>query len=224
MSNILINLYSDKYRNDVQKICYSTGYMGGDLSDKGVFNDKELFYYLFINYYLDYEKKNCFIAIDSDNDNAIGYIVGALDTKKQEIHFFIKLIPKILVHLFTITIFKYPESFKALLVFLKTIPSKINMNDVYKNYPSHLHINILKEYQHLGVGSMLIDRFERHLESSGSIGLHLRTTDCNYKAVPFYLKKNYILLHKRVMTLWKQEGEISELIFAKELKGDKADE
>lgn len=223
MREILIVPYEDKYQEDVKKICYRTGYMGEDLTGKDIFNDRELFCHLFVNYYIHYEKEHCFVAMDPEIGRAIGYVIGTLDTKKQEARFAMKIVPQIFLHILTVTWLQYPESFQALWIFIKSIHPKIHMGDIYKKYPSHLHINILEEYQNIGLGSRLMGHFEDHMRLLGSPGIHLRTTSANLKAVPFYQKKGYVLLGKRDVILWKQKGSVNELIFGKKLGEDALD-
>jgi GNAT superfamily N-acetyltransferase len=63
-------------------------------------------------------------------------------------------------------------------------------------YPAHLHINLLPDFQRQGVGSRLITTFEDHLREFGVPGLHLGTSNYNHKALPFYLKHGYQVIQE----------------------------
>lgn len=212
--------YEDKYREDAREICYRTGYTGEDLTGKGVFNDRELFCLLFVDYYISYEKDNSFLAIDPKIDRAVGYILGTLDSRRQAFAFVRKMLPKIFGQIFRTTLFSHPESMKAVFVFIRSLFTHTNPKGLFKDYPAHLHINVLEEYQDDGTGSRLLEIYEGHLLSRNCRGVHLQTTDQNTKAVRFYLKKGYRQMDKKPAILWAQQGVINELIFGKILRGE----
>ena len=55
-------------------------------------------------------------------------------------------------------------------------------------YPAHLHIDILPEYQRKGHGTALIDAFLEVIESKGVKGVHLDMVRDNVTARAFYEK------------------------------------
>lgn len=64
----------------------------------------------------------------------------------------------------------------------------INWPDLLKEYPAHMHINILPEYQRKGFGTVLINRLFDAVKSAGAQGLHLGMVKHNVKARAFYEK------------------------------------
>lgn len=84
MHSIVIRRCIKKDEDTIINICHDTGFLGENLKNKNMFNDKKLFGYLFCTYYLRYEIKNCFVAEDVLNNKLIGYIIGTMNTKNRK--------------------------------------------------------------------------------------------------------------------------------------------
>jgi ribosomal protein S18 acetylase RimI-like enzyme len=61
----------------------------------------------------------------------------------------------------------------------------------FAEYPAHLHMNLLPDYQGKGIGTRMILHFEDHLRVKGVGGVHLQTSNYNFKALPFYEKMGF---------------------------------
>lgn len=216
MCKITIRSFKKSDMQEILRICYRTGYMGESLVNRGRFDDIKLFGYLFCLYYPYYESENVFLAVDQDN-MAVGYIMGTANSKRQEENFKRKMIWKITIRSFLYTSWKYTESFKALVFFIKNLNLKSQPKNLYNEYPAHLHMNVLPEYQHMGIGSKLINAFEKHIKEIGVKGIHLRTSNFNIKALPFYEKKGYIIIYKDNNMVWKGVENYENLILGKKL-------
>lgn len=217
MSRIIIRQCIKDDKDEILNICYKTGFMGEDLTERNHFNDKILFGYLFCDYYPLYEPNNCFVALDSKNNKIVGYLLGTLNTSFQQKNFLLKMSGKIFTRIISTTIWKYPESFKNVVNFIKNLDIKDEPSDLYKSYPAHLHINILPQYQYFGIGSMLIDKFEDYIKQSNIKGIHLRTSNYNTKALPFYYKKGYKLIYQKEGSAWIGVNDYSNIILGKDL-------
>lgn len=217
MDKILIRKCEKEDQDAILNICYRTGYMGEEMKYTNKFNDVKLFGYLFCFYYVWYETENCFVAIDEESNKAVGYILGTLDSKKQERTFKIKMIYRIVGRLLFSTLWNHNESFSMVMHFIKSLDLKDEPKDLYEKYPAHLHINILPEYQHLGIGSKLIDIFESHVKNNKINGVHLRTSNKNIKAVPFYERKGYKVIYVNDSELWKGVSGLKNLIYVKKM-------
>ena len=55
-----------------------------------------------------------------------------------------------------------------------------------KDYPAHLHIDILPEFHRLGLGRALIDTFSGAIKKEGADGIHLLMSQSNVEAGKFY--------------------------------------
>ena len=190
MGYIVIRNFVKQDEAGILNVCYHTGFLGEDLQDKNVFNDIKLFGYLFCIYYLRYEMENCFVAEDTNTNKVVGYIIGTMNSKKQKRLFLVRMSGRILLRVLAYTWWKYPETFKTILFFIKNGSSTRHPRSLLNEYPAHLHINTLAKYQHMGIGSNLLKEFEKQAKESHVIGIHLETTDMNFKAVPFGAKRH----------------------------------
>lgn len=216
MHNFYIRKLNPRDKEDIIDICYKTGYLGEDLTGKDLFNDKILFGYLFCTYYIEYEPEHCFVAVDKNK--VIGYIIGSDNSIKQENMFKKKMLWRIAKRLMGYSLWVYPESFNSVIHFVFKVNMKPEPQNLFYEYTAHLHINILDDYQHMGIGSELIDSFENEMKKSGVNGIHIRTTNENIKAVPFYLRHGYKVAHEEKCEIWKGEEGCKNLVFVKKLR------
>ena len=63
-------------------------------------------------------------------------------------------------------------------------------NDLYAEFPAHLHINLHPDSQGLGIGKLLIEKWEEMARASGVGGMHIMTgVDARNKS--FYLRQGF---------------------------------
>lgn len=218
MADICIEKCMPKDRKIISEICYKTGYMGEDLSGRAIFDDKILFAYLFSDYYPLYESEHCFVAVEKSSEKSvIGYIIGTNDSARQLRSFISRFSWKIILRMVFYTFWRYPESFRAVCFMGINGLRYRNTSISYEEYPAHFHINILPEYQHAGVGSKLITEFEKHLTEIGAKGIHLTTSNMNYKAVPFYESRGFRLAYEGSSKVWAKVENYKSMIFVKKL-------
>ena len=185
-------------------ICYITG----DPKLKQIFPDKQLFGMFWCLYYVWFEPENCFVAVDSETNKVIGYILSTKDTEKQEKHFKSKMTQKIKARRKELHL----QTFRSR-VYTYFIINKIHTRKrrlLYKNYPAHLHIDILPQYQRKGIGHRLMQTLEKHLESNNVIGYHLEVGVNNKLGISFYQKYGLELYAKNHF----------DWIYVKKLKGN----
>jgi|GEM_PF-575047 len=199
---IEIKSYRVAAEKEVMDICYKTGFMGSSLEGGGRFNDVTLFAMLFCLYYLRHEPEKCFIACDRNKeDKTVGYIIGTDDTCRQSGDFNRKMMWKIILRLFMYTWWRYPESFREVMTWVKRgIPEPDA--DMVREYQGHLHINVLEEYQGRGLGTRLLADFENRMKSLKVKGIHLGTSNHNTGAISFYRKHGYQMLSDSEGKFW----------------------
>ena len=202
----------------VRDICYETGYFGESVDKSGLFKDRNLFCLLFCDYYLLYEAEWVFIAVDEDKQEIpIGYMIGSPDSSRQSKAFVRYMAPKLIKQVLEKTLWRYPESVVAVLMFMLSIHKFRPINGLYKNYPAHFHINVKQEYQGRHVGKALYQTFEYAMRQSGIGGIHLHTTDRNKKAIIFYERLGYKVLQSGVGGAWPKSGKYRDLLMGKKL-------
>ena len=216
-----IRPYQPADESTIIEITFRTGLMGEDLTGSGYVDDALLWYLIFIGYYPRYEPESFFVAVDSESDQVIGFICGTPDTLKQEARFRQKMVPRIALHFLGYTSWRYPRTFKHVLGLFRNYVSgteDVENDPLVAQYPAHLHINLLPGCQGQGTGTRLIQHFEEHMIGLGSKGLHLGTSNKNFKAVPFYHKMGFKIVQESEIIPHPLFDDLRYLMFAKELE------
>ncbi len=171
-----IRKYAPKDRDNVRYVClYSDGF------EEMAEDTKNFILSTYCDYYIEKEPENCFVAAD-ENDRAVGYVICCesfdtfIDVFNEE---YLKRIPE------ADTSFRYyaRES---------TVPSE----KFKEEYPAHLHIDILPEYQRMGIGHRLLDALFEHLKARGVSGIMLSMSALNEKGAAFYKKYGFDFLEE----------------------------
>lgn len=168
---VTVRSYKYKDKDNVRKICLETSEM--DKSTKG---KCDFITTLYCDYYIEREPHNCFVAVN-ENDEAIGYILCSTDyySFKNDIKT------------------DYISKLK-----LSPYSRLLALGDVFisglfkKNFPAHLHIDILDAYQRQGIGHLLMDALIFHLKHNNIKGVMLCAGSGNTKGISFYKKYGFI--------------------------------
>lgn len=131
---------------------------------------------IYNDYFTDCEPDNIFVAAD-ENDVAQGYVICASDTKNFKRQMLKKYIPRAAA--------AHPAMLPVALAYLA---------GVYrhgKNYPAHLHIDILPALQRQGAGTALIDALRRSLAEKGVKTVYINTMTRDTSAYGFYRKYGF---------------------------------
>lgn len=134
----------------------------------------------YCDYYIEVEPQNCFVAVD-ENDKPIGYILCAENYGKYNKVFSEKYLPVIKAFGFT---------------YMVAARSSSTLHGRYAGYyPSHMHIDILPEYQRQGLGTKLVDALAEHLRSRDGRGVMLIVGKKNEKGMNFYSKYGFSVIN-----------------------------
>lgn len=171
-----IRPYEERDKEDVHFIC-----LNSDGPCRSTSRDINFILAIYCDYYLEKEPENCFVATDK-NDKAIGYIICAEDFEVFKNSFVKEYCSKIRNWEFR----RRKSSMRSI------IP-----HEKYKEeYPAHIHIDILPEYQRMGLGHKLTDILFMHLRKKGVKGVMLTTWIKNEKGRGFYDKYGFTLLEE----------------------------
>ncbi len=171
-----IRPYQPKDYERMHLICYETS--SGFDSEKG----KIALYATYCDYYINEDPDSCFVAVN-EKDEAIGYVICAPDPEKYEKVFNEKYAP----------ILKKASPVR----YLFHVVNEWLCRNVKKNYPAHLHIDILPEGQRQGLGTRLIDALTDCLKERGVKGVYLVCGAGNEKGVNFYKKYGFKVLSQK---------------------------
>lgn len=130
----------------------------------------------FCNYYIEQEPNNCFVA--ANEQEAIGYIICAENAGNWAKTFREQYVDRL-----------DNEDLKAFCRGTMNSPLQYA-----SEYPAHLHIDILPEYQRIGIGSKLMDTLVQHLRGKRIPGLMLCVAPDNMKGRQFYNKYGFHVL------------------------------
>ena len=167
---------------DVYSICLLTADNGGDASH--LFKHPEMIGDFFGAPYCELEPTLAFLLEDAQG--VCGYILGALDTQSFNQRMNQTWLPKARL--------KYPKPTdeskqNAKEIWLSNlIHTDIEFDDRLKDYPSHLHIDLLPRAQKQGQGKALMLVLWDALKQAGSKGVHLGVSTGNTNAIGFYHK------------------------------------
>jgi ribosomal protein S18 acetylase RimI-like enzyme len=203
-------------RRAVASILYRTGFQGETLEGTGRFNDRRLFALVHTEAYVKFHSRDALVAYDAADGKVVGYVLGAADSGSHDALFRRRMAWRIALRAFLISWWMYPESFRQVRMWWK-LEADSMAAPYYVDYPAHLHIDILPEYQRMGIGENLMRLFEERMAAQGVAGIHLITSNRNLKALPFYRKLGYTVLEQSPGAYWRDlEGQVS-VVFAKSL-------
>lgn len=131
---------------------------------------------IYNDYFTECEPDNVFVCAD-ENDNAVGYVICASDTKR-----FISEMNRHYI----------PKAAKAhpymLFVAFAYMAAVLRHG---KNYPAHLHIDLSADFQHMGAGTALIDALRTHLAQKGVAEVYINSMTYDTPAYQFYKKYGF---------------------------------
>ncbi len=163
------NLRADD-KEALREICYITS--RGFESDRA----KQALYLMYCDYYVEHARDTSFVAVD-ENDKPIGYVFCAPNYDE-----YVRVFGE-----------EYADRLKRVspVRYLFHAINARSESKVSKEYPAHLHIDILPSAQRLGIGTRLMDRLFERLGERGVVGVYLCCGAGNAKGVAFYRKYGF---------------------------------
>jgi ribosomal protein S18 acetylase RimI-like enzyme len=179
MATAAIRLARPADHEALYDICLRTGAAGRDATD--LFEDERLLGDLFVLPYAVLEPEHAFV-LDDGTGQAIGYAVGALDTRAFDERLEAEWWPAARArHADPVGV----DSVEGLFLGYLHGPPRADAALVAA-YPSHLHIDLLPAAQGQGWGRRLMETLFGALRDDGSTGVHLGVAEANRRAIAFY--------------------------------------
>jgi len=179
------------------EICLKTGNSGKDASD--LFNDPYIIGQYYAAPYLLFSEGICFAA--EHDHRPQGYIIAVPDTGGFNRWMEEVWLPPLRE--------RYPQPFppemfrsekeRGILASFHQSHFPLDADDqlLFKNYPAHLHIDLLPSLQGKGIGRSLINCLCEELARMGIPGVHLGVGKQNTGAVAFYQKIGFTVLQEK---------------------------
>lgn len=165
------------------KICLLTGDRGNDAID--LYEEPNLLGDFYAAPYAILEPELTFIV--TVNNVPSGYILGTKDSEEFAIRCELEWFPRLRKK------YNLPEksdnSVNANVI--RLIHSGYKLKEELKDYPAHLHINLLYLTRGMGLGRKLISKFIDELKLKGVSALHLEVGKKNEGAIAFYRKVGF---------------------------------
>lgn len=139
----------------------------------------------YCNYYIEQEPKNCFVAVDTDEDGeekVVGYVLCSEDCYRFASDFRDKYLPEIK---------KLGRTGFAI-----ARGEAVDYGKFATFFPAHMHINVMPAYQRQGIGTMLTKTLVEHLKEKSVKGVLLKTDKKNMKCLKFCIKFGFENLGK----------------------------
>lgn len=175
----------------IYDICLKTGNSGKDATDS--FFDKNMLGAYYAAPYIVNSPKDCFVVVE--NGLVSGYILSAKDTNAFYSWMNNSWLPNIRETYKTGFVSK-SEREKSLLETIFTDCQSENASWI-KDFPAHLHIDILDSLQGKGIGKQLMNTLFQHLKTENISGIHLGVDKANENAQGFYKKIGFSVLEEK---------------------------
>jgi ribosomal protein S18 acetylase RimI-like enzyme len=211
---IIIRKFSKKDRKAVRRIACETAFWGSSRHE--FFEDDEILADLLTKYYTDYEPYYCFVA--AYNDSVVGYLTGARNVSVMNRVFYFSIIPKLILKSIGRGFFIKKNTTEFLLHCLSSLfKGEFSAPDFSSKYPATLHINFNRDFQNLGIGRNLINKYLDFLKEEKVKGVHFGTTSEGAKI--FFTKMGFKLLltKKRTYLKYKIGKEQFLYVFGKDI-------
>ncbi|MBR5262573.1 MAG: GNAT family N-acetyltransferase [Clostridia bacterium] len=172
---IIIRPFEEKDKENVRFVCLNS-------EGECQMSPEQRHYILttYCNYYIENEGRNCFVAANED-DEAIAYIICTEDFDNYRKIFVEEYIPRLDENM---TVWNFNAR--------KGADGSTKLQEKYKkDFPAHLHIDVLPEYHRQGIGHKLVDALSAHLKAKGVCGVMLTVGSKNERGKSFYNKYGF---------------------------------
>ena len=211
---ITIRTFNPADKSKIREICCDTAFMGEPV--EAFFEDRDAFADIAISYYTDYEPQSLFVA--QAEGKAIGYLAGCKDTRRFKKIFSRKILPLAVLRMFLRGSISKKKNLRFLASMVRSfLRGELRGRDCVREFPAHLHINVLPAYRRWGAGKSLIEEYVRYLKDNNVGGLHLYSFSA--AGQEFFAKLNFVKIFSRQVSYFSYLTcrQISVSCFAKRL-------
>jgi ribosomal protein S18 acetylase RimI-like enzyme len=176
-----IRPYRETDHAELYEICVRTASTGQDA--RGQYSTDDLMPDLFAGPYVHLEPELAFVLAESATDRAVGYVLGTADTPRFVRAYRDRWIP-LLADRYPVPPTP-PRTPQDELIAGHYRP-EARLRPELVNYPGHLHIDLLPDYQGRGHGRRLLETWLAAAGAAGAPAVHLTMDPANTRARAFY--------------------------------------
>lgn len=177
---MIIRPFEEKDKENVRFVCLNSE------GECQMTRDEQIYILnTYCDYYIENEGRNCFVAAD-ENDRAIAYVICTEDFDSYRKIFVEEYIPRLDENM---TVWGFNAR--------KGADGSTKLQEKHKkDFPAHLHIDVLPEYHRQGIGHKLVDTLSAHLKAKGVKGVMLTVGAQNERGQSFYKKYGFEFIEK----------------------------
>jgi GNAT superfamily N-acetyltransferase len=184
-----VRKFQEEDRAGLYHVCLATGDSGAGAFH--LYNQKEMLGEIYVGPYLSFQPDLSFTLVQ---EGASGYALAAFDTRSFESTLSKEWWPLIQEKYSNRSPENFNEREKNLFSYIQNPP--LRPEAIVRDYPSHLHIDLLETAQGCGIGKAMMNLLLDTLREQGSKGVHLGMGAQNSRAFTFYTKLGFTLLDK----------------------------
>lgn len=201
--NPVIRPYRFSDRASVRKICSDTADLGSPVEN--FFHDREIFADLITTYYTDFEPQLVWVA--DFQEKAVGYLTGCLDNLRYRQIMLYRIIPGVFSRAILRGVFWRQDTWRVLkAMFTNYRLGGFKRKNLFKDYPAHLHINIVGGFRHQGLGQALVEKFLTQAKQAHSAGVQASVSQDNQPACNFFSRLGFSVLGRYPMFRPKEKA------------------
>lgn len=184
---ISLRPFENKDIDSLYAISLATGASGEDAAS--LYEDGRMIGHIYSAPYAALSPSTCFVA--ENGHDVVGFAVGAVDTCSFEEQLEDEWWPE-LRSIYADPRERPPSGWNAdqKRCFMIHHPQKTPA-EITKEYPSHLHLNLLPQAQGTGVGSSLLKMLLNKLQALGATGVHVGVNVQNERALHFWGARDF---------------------------------
>ena len=198
-SILTIRPYRPEDREGLFKIAADTAFFGEPI--EAYMEDRRIFLDAFYAYYTDYEPEHCWVA--TADETVVGFITGCVDTTRKEKVVNREINPRVLRRMLTGYYRIGPKARRYLWRMGKSKQKHLYPTMDLNKFPTHLHINVDKNWRGYGIGIRLMQMFLDQLTYLKIPGVHLGTSSENVVACQLYEKLVFQLIEEKPSIMWQ---------------------
>ena len=209
INTVRIRPYEPRDREAVRTICCDTADGGEPVEN--FFPDREIFGDVLTAYYTDYEPESSWVV--EREGEVVGYVTGYLDTRKFIRVMSFRILPRVVlkvIRLHTLRNLRAKRFFLSNLGLWLRYASKNTVD--YRDYPSHLHVNVKPGFRAQGLGGELVARFLEQAKARGSYGVHANVRENSDRARKFFERLGFVVLGRHAVM--KNPNALGEVVHA----------